>query len=296
MRRCIPAIPAQPQATAGDATASVRWQAPATNNSPILDYTVSWSGGSDTFPASAAGTYQSITGLTNGQSYAFTVTARNKIGSTSSAPSPTVTPYGTPSAPRNVTISKSGDAPATLTMRWAAPNVTGGGAIEYRWRLNGGGWNTTSSTSASHSGAGAGTWTVEVQAVNKGSGKAGPGDSASVVVNDPPPPQPSGSIGKGASMGCGSGGGGCAEVRITWDNMDPGTYRVFATINGGACCGYQQTIDIGASGRLQLQNHLGIRQAGETIAVRFENVSGGTSRTLGGISGSQWNNIGFNTW
>lgn len=294
--RAAPDAPAQPQATAGDATASVRWQAPATNNSPILDYTVSWSGGSDTFPASAAGTYQSITGLTNGQSYAFTVTARNKIGSTSSAPSPTVTPYGTPSAPRNVTISKSGDAPATLTMRWAAPNVTGGGAIEYQWRLNGGGWNTTSSTSASHSGAGAGTWTVEVQAVNKGSGKAGPGDSASVVVNNPPPPQPSGSIGKGASMACGSGGSGCAEVRITWDNMDPGTYRVFATINGGACCGYQQTIDIGASGRLQLQNHLGIRQAGETIAVRFENVSGGTSRTLGGISGSQWNNIGFNTW
>jgi hypothetical protein len=78
--------------------------------------------------------------------------------------------------------------------------------------------------------------------------------------------------------------------------MDPGTYRVFATINGGACCGYQQTIDIGADGRLQLLNHLGVRPAGETIAVRFENVSGGTSRTLGGISGAQWNNLGYNTW
>ena len=55
-------------------------------------------------------------------------------------------------------------------------------------------------------------------------------------------------------------------------------------------------IAIGANGKLQLQNHLGRRAAGETIAVRFENVSGGTSRTLGAISGSQWNNLGYNTW
>ncbi|HET8780408.1 MAG TPA: hypothetical protein VFM66_10065, partial [Agromyces sp.] len=108
--------------------------------------------------------------------------------------------------------------------------------------------------------------------------------------------QPSGWLGKGSSQGCDSGGGGCAQVRITWRNMDPGTYRVFATINGGSCCSYQQQVDIGASGQLQLQNHLGVRSAGETIAVRFENVSGGTSRTLGGISGSQWNNLGYNTW
>ena len=170
-------------------------------------------------------------------------------------------------------------------------------ASAYRrlWRLNGGGWNTTSSTSASHSGAGAGTWTVEVQAVNKGSGKAGPGDSASVVVNNPPPPQPSGSIGKGPSMACDSGGSGCAEVRITWNNMDAGRYQIYVTVNG-SWSNWKGTYDIGASGNLQLQNHLGQRAAGETIAVRFENVSGGTSRTLGGISGSQWNNIGYGTW
>ncbi|MEF3404122.1 Ig-like domain-containing protein, partial [Agromyces sp. CCNWLW203] len=293
--RAAPDAPAQPQATAGDAAATVRWQAPATNNSPILDYTVNWSGGSKTFPASAAGTAQPITGLTNGQGYAFTVTARNKIGSTSSSPSATVTPYGTPTAPRNVTISKSGDAPATLTMRWAAPSDTGGGGVDYRWRLNGGNWHNTSSTSASTGGADARTWTVEVQAINRGSGKAGPGASDSVVVNNPPPPQPSGSIGKGPSMACDSGGSGCAEVRITWNNMDAGRYQIYVTVNG-SWSNWKGTYDIGASGNLQLQNHLGQRAAGETIAVRFENVSGGTSRTLGGISGSQWNNIGYGTW
>ncbi|WP_022891779.1 Ig-like domain-containing protein [Agromyces subbeticus] len=294
--RAAPDAPAAPDATAGDASAVVSWRAPATNNSPITKYVVQWAGGSQEFGASAAGANHTIDGLTNGQAYTFTVTARNAIGdSAASAPSRTVTPYGTPSAPRNVSISKSGDAPATLRMDWNAPSVTGGGAIHYQWRLNNGNWQTTNSTSASTGGAGAGTWTVDVRAVNEGSGKPGPINSASVVVNDPPPPQPSGSLGKGPSMGCQSGGSGCAEVRITWSNMDPGTYRVYATINGGAV-GYQGTFDVGASGRLQLQNHLGIRQAGETIAVRFENVSGGTSRTLGGISGSQWNNIGFDTW
>jgi len=225
------------------------------------------------------------------------VTARNAIGNSAASPaSAAVTPYGTPSPPRNVVISKGGDAPTTLRMDWNAPSTTGGGAIHYLWRLNGGAWQKTSATSASTGGAGAGTWTVDVLAVNEGSNQRSGTNSASVVVNDPPPPQPSGSIGKGGSMACGSGGGGCAEVRISWNNMDAGRYRVFATINGSSCCSYQQTIDIGASGQLQLQNHLGIRQAGETIAVRFENVSGGTSRTLGAISGTQWNNIGYNTW
>ena len=87
-------------------------------------------------------------------------------------------------------------------------------------------------------------------------------------------------------------GGGNVEGAI----RAGGTYRVYATINGSACCGYQQTVDVGASGQLQLQNHLGIRQGSETIAVRFENVSGGTSRTLGAISGTQWNNLPYNSW
>ncbi|MFC9559516.1 Ig-like domain-containing protein, partial [Agromyces sp. NPDC056965] len=294
--RAAPDAPAAPHATAGDATASVRWQTPATNNSPILDYTVSWSGGSRTFPVSAAGTYQEIPNLTNGQAYSFTVTARNKIGSsTASSGSNTVTPYGTPSQPRSVVIRKGGDAPTTLTMDWNAPSVTGGGSIHYEWRLNGGGWQRANGTSASSGSAGAGTWTVDVRAVNEGSGKPGPIDSASVVVNNPPPPQPSGSIGKGPSIGCQSGGGGCAEVRITWNNLDPGNYRVYALAGGSAVGSYKGTYNnLGASGQLQLQNHLGIRN--DTIAVRFEDIGGGTSVTLGAISGAQWNAIPYNTW
>jgi hypothetical protein len=77
--------------------------------------------------------------------------------------------------------------------------------------------------------------------------------------------------------------------------MDPGRYQVYVTTNG-SWSNWKGTYDVAANGRLELLNHLGVRPAGETIAVRFENVSGGTSRTLGAISGSQWNNIPFNTW
>lgn len=293
-----PDKPGAPEVTAGDAYANVKWQAPANNNSAITKYEVDYNGERQTFDAGAVGINQKISGLQNGTAYTFTVRAFNEIGWSEWSAGTTRTPYGTPDAPRNPQLSSSGNAPADLTATWNAPASTGGGGVTYEYRIQGtgNGWQRTSSTSARVNNVGAGTYTLDVRAINNGSGNTGPIASDSVGVSDPPPPQPSGSLGKGPSRSCQSGGGGCAEVRITWANMDPGTYRVFATINGGSCCSYQQQVDIGASGQLQLQNHLGVRSAGETIAVRFENVSGGTSRTLGGISGSQWNNIGFNTW
>ncbi|SFR75244.1 Fibronectin type III domain-containing protein [Agromyces sp. CF514] len=297
--RAAPDAPNTPTASASDARASVRWAAPATNNSPITDYEVSWSqggGGTQPFGASAAGTAQTITGLANGTTYSFKVRAKNDKGwGAWSSLSPSVIPYGTPSAPRNVSAGASGYAPATVTVNWNPPSDTGGGAVEYTVTL-GSATKTVTGTSASFGGVGAGSYTARVTATNNGSGSTGPADSTSVGVSNAPPPQPSGSIGKGGSMACGSGGNGCAEVRITFANMDPGTYRIYARVNGGAVGSYKGTYTIGSSGQLQLQNHLGIRQASETIDVQFDAISGGTSRTLGGISGSQWNAKGYNTW
>lgn len=294
--RDVPDAPGAPTAKAGDGSATVHWNAPANNNSPITGYVVTWNGGGEQrFGADAAGKDQTIRGLSNGTSYRFSVHAINGIGAGSvSNPSNEVTPWGTPSEPRSLSLSKGGDAPTSIRADWNAPSETGGGRITYRVRIDGGNWQTVSGTTASWNGIGSGTHTVEVYAVNGGN-KQGPTSSARIVVNDPPPPQPSGSIGKGPSRSCQSGGGGCAEVRITWNNMDAGTYRVFVTINGGGSF-YQETISIGGSGQRQLQNHLGVRPANESIAVRFENVSGGRSATLGGISGAQWNSLPFNSW
>ncbi|HET6672820.1 MAG TPA: Ig-like domain-containing protein, partial [Agromyces sp.] len=294
-----PDKPGAPTVTAGDAYANVKWQAPANNNSAITGYEVHYGNETKTFGANDAGIAQRIGGLTNGTAYTFTVRAINGIGPSEWSAGTTAIPYGTPSAPGGVSLRSSGDAPADLTANWNAltgPN-TGGGSVTYEYRIQGtgNGWQRTSSTSARVNNVGAGTYTLDVRAINNGSGNTGPIASDSVGVSNPPPPQPSGSIGKGSSQACDSGGGGCANVRITWNNMDPGRYLVYVTING-SWSNWKGTYDIGADGRLELQNHLGIRSAGETIAVRFENVSGGTSRTLGGISGSQWNNLGYNTW
>lgn len=295
--RAAPDAPNAPTVVAGDASATVTWKAPANNNSPITDYVVEWNGGSRNFTAADESRPQRIGGLTNGTRYTFTVRAINAIGTSAASPGTSATPYGTPTAPRGARLESSGYAPSNLTASWNAPSDTGGGSVKYRWRITGTGqgWQETSGTTGRVNGVGAGTYTLEVQAINIGSGNAGPFDTATVGVSNPPPPQPSGSIGKGPSMACQSGGGGCAEVRITWSNMDPGRYQVFATVNG-SWSNWKGTYDVGASGQLQLQNHLGVRSGGETIAVRFENVSGGTSRTLGAISGTQWNNLGFNTW
>lgn len=291
-----PDAPNAPIVSAASGAATVRWSAPATNNSPITRYEVRWNGGAQLFDASAVGVDQAIGGLTNGTAYTFTVRAENGIGWSAPSGGTTRTPYGQPSPPRNLSASAAGYAPTTVNVDWNVPSDTGGGGVYYQARIAGGTWKDVTGTSTSFGGIGAGTHNIDVRAVNNNGGGVSNIASVNVGVQNAPPPVPSGSIGKGPSRSCDSGGGGCAEVRITWRDMDPGRYRVYATINGGSCCSYQQTVDIGANGQLQLMNHLGVRPAGETIAVRFENVSGGTSRTLGAISGSQWNNLGYNTW
>lgn len=298
--RDAPDAPTITSTSSGDRRITLTWRANATNNSPITGYIVSAqpaAGGPWTFGESAAGTPQTISGLTNGTAYTFTVRAQNGIGVSQASNSATQTPYGAPTAPTGLRHGSIGYAPADVTVRWNPPSDTGGGAVQYQSRIDGGGWsNWGNGESRSFNNLGAGNHTVDVRARNNGSQQIGPAASIRFSVENRPPPQPSGSIGKGPSRSCDSGGGGCAEVRITWSDMDPGRYRVYATINGSSCCSYQETIDISANGQRQLLNHLGVRPAGETIAVRFENVSGGTSRTLGAISGSQWNNLRYNSW
>jgi hypothetical protein len=94
----VPVVPGPPlglSATAGDAQASVVFSAPASNGgATITGYTVTSSpaGGTDTNAGTTALPHI-ITGLTNGTSYTFTVTATNSVGTgTASAASNAVTP------------------------------------------------------------------------------------------------------------------------------------------------------------------------------------------------------------
>jgi hypothetical protein len=133
-----PVVPASPpgaptavSAVAGDASATVNWGAAPDNRAPITGYTVSWPGGS--LPVGPVGT-ANITGLANGTSYVFTVTATNAAGTGPGASSGPVTPVAPVPNP-SVVLARGGDTssdacPAPncswlhVTMTDFAPNTT----------------------------------------------------------------------------------------------------------------------------------------------------------------------------
>jgi uncharacterized protein (TIGR02145 family) len=102
----VPGAPTGVSATAGNASASVAFTAPASNGgSVITGYTVTSNPGGIT--ATGATSPINVTGLTNGTAYAFTVVATNTVGnSVASTASTAVTPA---SACGSITTVLDGD-------------------------------------------------------------------------------------------------------------------------------------------------------------------------------------------
>src|SRR5207253_1954506 len=127
----LPSAPTNVVATGGVASATISWTAAANGGSPITSYTITpYVGAAAQVPTTITGsppaTLLTLTGLTNGTTYTFTVSASNASGT--GAPSPAsgpVTPAGPPAAPAGVS-AVPGNASASIS--WTAP-ANGGSAI-----------------------------------------------------------------------------------------------------------------------------------------------------------------------
>ncbi|MCU1391669.1 MAG: putative thermolysin family peptidase [Ilumatobacteraceae bacterium] len=198
--RAQPAAPTAVTATAGPgaAQAFVSWTAPASNGSAITGYTVTpYIGGvaQPTFPVGPA-TFYLASGLPNGTTYTFKVTATNAVGpGPASAASNAMTTITVPGAPTGVTAAAA--STSSINVSWAAPSSNGGSPIiSYAVTPSTGGSAlaavTVAGTSASITGlTPSTTYTFTVKASNvagSGPGSASASATTPAAVDSSPPP------------------------------------------------------------------------------------------------------------
>jgi hypothetical protein len=123
----VPGSPLGVDASRQDGAALVSWEDQDDNGSPILQYTATASPGGHT--CTTTNWQCSVTGLTNGVSYSFTVVATNAAGpSLPSVVSPSVTPSGVPGQP-SIVGATAGNTTAEVS--WQAPDDNGAAITAY---------------------------------------------------------------------------------------------------------------------------------------------------------------------
>jgi hypothetical protein len=143
----VPTAPTITALTAGNRSVHVSWSPPSSNGGlDISQYKVTASPGGASCVTPGTATTCSITGLTNGTNYTFSVVASNSLG-TGIATSANATPRTVPGAPRLIKATYAAGHKTTVT--WTAPTTNGGAALtsySVRWSLNGRTWSSWSST------------------------------------------------------------------------------------------------------------------------------------------------------
>src|SRR5699024_8494244 len=148
----------------GNHEVSVSGTAPNDNGSPISGYTVEYNGGSQACNTTTC----TISGLNNGSTYTFTVTATNAVGESPASPaSAEATPDVRPEAPGAPTV-KFGDG--ELKVDWNVPQNEGTPITSYDVRISPSpctSQKSVSGTSMTWSGLTNGTnYTFQVRAIN----------------------------------------------------------------------------------------------------------------------------------
>ena len=166
----VPAAPTGVNATVADSSALVSWTAPAGTFSAQLPltYTVFYNGGTGytQFATGLNAMSETVTGLADGTSYSFEVTATDAYGQASgySSASAVVTPIGAPAAPSGVSATETG---GNVNVGWTAANSTSSDPVAgYYVYRNGSQVGTTSNTSFTDSSVAPGTYTYSVTAYN----------------------------------------------------------------------------------------------------------------------------------
>lgn len=126
--RTVPGAPTGVSATAGNGQVVVNWVAPAsTGGAMITSYTVTATPGGATCAWTGGQITCTVTGLTNGTAYTFTVIATNIAGSgVASNPSAAATPRTVPGPPTGVSVTAGN---GQLRVNWVAPASNGGAVI-----------------------------------------------------------------------------------------------------------------------------------------------------------------------
>ena len=158
----VPGTPTSVATTSSNAEATVTWSAPIANGgTAVTGYSVVWTSNavqgmtSGYSVVAAATTSYRLTGLVNGVTYTFTVTATNAAGNGAASTSVAAVPYTRAGSPSNLVANALAGGQVNLT--WSPPGDNGGaGLTGYRIerRVEGGEWavlvSNTSSTWTSH--------------------------------------------------------------------------------------------------------------------------------------------------
>ena len=173
-----PSPPVEISGLPGSGQVQVSWNAPVSDGgSPISGYTVTASPGGQICSTMGALTC-TVTGLTNGTSYIFTVTATNSAGTSQpSESSDSVVPTESISKPPKITDLAVKSRKRRVIVTWSPPtNLGGSDSVSYQYRINKKKWTETNKTRIVVRGKSGKKITVRVRAVNE----AGPGPAARV--------------------------------------------------------------------------------------------------------------------
>jgi hypothetical protein len=141
--RALPDAPTSVTATAGDTTALVTFQPPAYDGGALItSYTLTSTPAGITL--NNVNSPVSVTGLTNGTAYTFSVTATTSAGTGEPGVSNSVTPLGPPGAPTGVTAVR-GSRRATIS--FTAPPDGGSPITQYTVTASPGGQTATGTAS-----------------------------------------------------------------------------------------------------------------------------------------------------